>query len=170
LIRFTSVKLCQYGSVGAARVVPALVIATRHFASPELPSGPLIQTDARPGLFPQADAPDQGDSLIQLGLMAARQEPKVCRLTAGGRRIRTIGPSCKKRVVLVETQRLLKGADERDPSKLQPFSARNWKFESISLLRRVCELSVPTSPLKPAPAALDVAEPAGLRPFLLSGR
>ena len=44
------------------------------------------------------------------------------RLSAGGRRIRTIGPSCKKRVVLVETRRLLKGADDRDPSKLQPFS------------------------------------------------
>jgi hypothetical protein len=43
-------------------------------------------------------------------------------LTAGGRWIRTIGPSCKKRVVLVETRRLLKGADDRDPSKLQPFS------------------------------------------------
>src|SRR5258705_13102531 len=43
-------------------------------------------------------------------------------LTAGGRRIRTIGPSRKKRVVLVETRRLLKGADDRDPSKLQPFS------------------------------------------------
>ena len=49
-------------------------------------------------------------------------EPVCCRLCAGGRRIRTIGPSCKKRVVLVETRRLLKGADDRDPPKLQPFS------------------------------------------------
>src|SRR5271169_1679926 len=46
----------------------------------------------------------------------------VRRLSTGGGRIRTIGPSCKKRVVLVETRRLLKGADDRDPSKLQPFS------------------------------------------------
>src|SRR6516165_9757138 len=47
---------------------------------------------------------------------------RFARLRAGGRRIRTIGPSCKKRVVLVETPRILKGADDRDPSKLQPFS------------------------------------------------
>jgi hypothetical protein len=46
----------------------------------------------------------------------------VCGLSPGGTWIRTIGPSCKKRVVLVETRRLLKGADDRDPSKLQPFS------------------------------------------------
>jgi hypothetical protein len=51
-----------------------------------------------------------------------RRNPARDGLFAGGRRIRTIGPSCKKRVVLVETRRLLKGADDRDPSKLQPFS------------------------------------------------
>jgi hypothetical protein len=51
-----------------------------------------------------------------------RMDTEFVRLSAGGRRIRTIGPSCKKRVVLVETRRLLKGADDRDPSKLQPFS------------------------------------------------
>src|SRR5207253_326866 len=38
---------------------------------------------------------------------------------------RSSPPSCacaSERVVLVETRRLLKGADDRDPSKLQPFS------------------------------------------------
>jgi hypothetical protein len=40
----------------------------------------------------------------------ARENQVRTGLRAGGRRIRTIGSSCKKRVVLVETQRLLKGA------------------------------------------------------------
>src|SRR6266446_5580973 len=64
---------------------------------------------------------------------SSRLEQVRNRLPAGGRRIRTIGPSCKKRVVLVETRRLLKGADDRDPSKTPGLLARNWKFESISL-------------------------------------
>ena len=36
LIRFTSVKRCQYATVGAARVVPVLIIATSHL---HLPNG-----------------------------------------------------------------------------------------------------------------------------------
>src|SRR5947199_5803673 len=53
---------------------------------------------------------------------AISSPPAPYHLSAGGNRIRTIGPSRNKRVVLVETRRLLKGADDRVPSKLQPFS------------------------------------------------
>jgi hypothetical protein len=63
-----------------------------------------------------------GPNADAIGMRPTKAERVLHGLTTGGRRIRTIGPSCNKRVVLVETRGLLKGADDRDPSKLQPFS------------------------------------------------
>ena len=58
------------------------------------------------------------------GLFAYRHKRhRRDRLRGGGRRIRTIGPSCNKRVVLVETRGLLKGADDRDRQNSSPSRA-----------------------------------------------